>query len=294
MVELRHLKGFVALAEELNFGRAAARLHMSQSAMSRLVGGLEGEVGVELINRSHHHVELTAAGEAFLPQARAALADVEAAVQTARQAASDCPPPLRVGHTEWTEDTLGPLLRAFRCRHPGRAVAVCQLDQPAQARRLVDGVVDVGLSRSQLDDPRLASQVILEEPLVVALANDHPLASEDRIAVAQLADSPFVLFDRHLCPCTHEAIHTLCEDAGFTPRTAEEAPSLMSVVVLIAAGVGVCLVPASASVRLGSGGIVYRPIAGRAACVPLVATWRRRDPPAAVSDFIGVARHTTV
>lgn len=288
-MELRHLYAYVAVAEELHFGRASRRLQLSQPAVSRLVSSLETDVGVQLVRRSPHRVELTPPGEAFLKQARVALAEVEATVHAARDASASTT--FRVGHSEWTEELLPPLLRGFRARLPDVSISVCPIELPGQARMLHDGMLDVTLSRTPVRPPTgLTSESVLDEPLVAALSADHPLARQDRVSVSELAQTPFVLFPRHLCPRTYELVLRVCAQAGFVPEVGQEAASLSSVTVLVAAGLGVSLVPASASWRFGSADIAYRALRGRTRCVPLLATWREGGAPDALRCFVETAR----
>jgi len=223
-MELRHLSGFIMVAEELNFGRAADRLHVSQPALSRLVKQLETDLGTELLDRSTHHVELTAAGVAFLEEAQAALSQVELAARAAREAGSEKPAPLRVGHTEWTEELLPPLLRAFRHRLPDAELLVSQADRPWQAARLQNGGLDVVLRRTPPEHNSRDSELVHDEPMVVALPGEHRLAEASEVDVGELATDPFILFPRYLCPCAHDCILRACDRAGFVPAEIMEAP----------------------------------------------------------------------
>lgn len=289
-MELRHLGGFVTVAEELSFGRAAERLHVSQPALSRMVKQLEAELGTELLDRSTHHVGLTAAGAAFLEEARAALSQLELAARAAREAGIEKPSPLRLGHTEWTEELLAPLLRSFRRRVPGAELVISQTDRPWQGARLLNGALDIVLSRTPAEDASLESQLVLDEPLVVALPSEHVLADAHEVNLAELAGEVFILFPRYLCPCAHDCIVAACDDAGLASQPALQAPSLTSVAILVAAGMGVSLVPSSTVGRLGTGDIVYRSVGGRTPTVPLIAAWRRRDRSPTVREFLGAAR----
>lgn len=284
-MELRHLNGFVAVAEELNFGRAAARLHLSQPAVSRAMIQLEDELGVALIDRSTHHVGITPAGQAFLREARTVLGQVEVAAQAARQAPETTM--LRIGHTECTEELIPPILRTFRRRMPSLRLDVRQIDRLSQPRWLCKGEVDVTTRRAPTDDAGLDSEQVGREPIMLALPAGHPLAEEEKVAVAQLADVPFVAL-----PGTpsHRCLATMCEAVGFTPTVAEEASTLTSLTVLVASGVGAAVVPASISGRFNSGGVVYRPFEGRAPTLPVMVAWRRDDPSPAVQGFLGLVR----
>lgn len=287
---MRHLGGFVTVAEELSFGRAAERLHVSQPALSRMVKQLEAELGTELLGRSTHHVGLTAAGAAFLEEARAALSQLDLAARAAREAGGEKPSPLRSGHTEWTEELLPPVLRSFRRRVPGAELLLSQADRPWQGALLLNGALDVVLSRTPAEDASLESQLVLDERLVVALPREHALADAQEVNLAELVGEVFILFPRYLCPCAHDCIVAACDDAGLATRAALEAPSLSSVAIFVAAGMGVSLVPSSTVGRLDTGDIVYRAVGGRRTpVVPLIAAWRRRDRTPTVRAFLGAS-----
>jgi DNA-binding transcriptional LysR family regulator len=290
-MKLVHLAGFVALAEELHFGRAGRRVGVGQSALSRQMQALEDDLGVELLVRSARRVELTAAGRALLSHARACLAEAEAGARAARYAGGGSDMGLRVGHADWTEQLLPPVLRTLRRRCPGTELAVSPVERPEQAARLRNWGIDIAVSRTPADEPDLDCQVLLEEPMVVALSADHPLAKHERIEVGRLSALPFVLFPPELCPCAHQLVNDLCRQAGFTPAVVTEAPALSSVILAVASGVGVSMVPASSALRLRTRDIVYRPLGGAdIPGLPLVAVWRSADRSRPVQEFLKAAR----
>lgn len=289
-MELRHLSGFVAVSEELHFGRAAKRLHLSQPAVSRLVRTLEKELGVTLLDRSTHHVELTPAGQAFLIEVRVALDQVDAAARAARQAAAAVPAPLRIGFTECTEELLPRALRSFRRQLPPVRLDVRQLDRDAQVQQLVEGEVDVVIRRIPIEHTTLQTELVMREPMMVALPARHTLAQQERLSVGGLAGARFVLLPRALYPQAHDRLLMLCEHAGFVPDVAEEGTSLTSVTVLVAAGVGVSIVPASISARFNLDEIVYRPLEDPTPTLPVVVSWRRSDSSPALHRFLDALR----
>lgn len=282
--------GFVAVSEELHFGRAGVRLHLSQPAVSRLVRSLEKELGVSLLDRSTHHVDLTPAGLAFLTEVRTVLDQVEVASRAAREAAAAVPTPLRIGFTECTEELLPRALRQFRRQLPPVRLDVRQIDRDAQVQPLVEGHLDVAVRRIPIEHPTLETEVILREPMVVALPARHPLAERERLSVADLSTARFVQLPSAIYPQAHDRLLTLCRHAGFVPDVAEEATSLTSATVLVAAGVGVAIVPASVSARFNLDEIAYRPLEQPAPCLPVVVTWRRSDTTPVLHRFLDAMR----
>lgn len=286
-MELRHLSGFVAVAEELSFGRAASRLHVSQPAVSRLIRQLETDLGVSLFDRSTHHVELTVSGRAFLKEARAVLGQVEVAVSAARHAPRAEFSTLRVGHTECTEELVPAVLRRLRQDLPALRLDVRQVDRRSQARALQAEAVDVVMRRSPMEEAGLESEVVGREPMVIALPKDHGLGDADTVSLASLVTAPFVVLPGSP---SHERLVTLCDRLGFRPKVAEEASSLASLSVLVASGVGVAAVPASVSSRFNAGGVVYRRLGAPGATLTVLVGWRRAEQSAAVWGFLRAAR----
>jgi DNA-binding transcriptional LysR family regulator len=291
-VELRHLRYFVAVAEELHFGRAAARLHLAQPPLSRQIRQLEVELGVPLFERSKRHVRLTDAGAVFLVEARAVLAAAEQAAQAARRAARGEVGQLTVGFIGAASYSVLPgIVQAFRARYPSVELVLHEMTTAEQLAALRDGQLGAGLVRPPVADPVLAATTVLREPLVVALPAAHPLAAQRRVAVAALAGEPWVLFPRRLAADLYDQILALCEGAGFRPRLAQEAVQMQTVVRLVGAGVGVSLVPRSAE-SLHSAGVAYRPLRGAAAEVEMAVAWRRDEESALLRQFLDVARAT--
>src|SRR4029453_2884439 len=200
-MELRHLRYFVAVAQELHFGRAAARLQVAQPALSRQIRDLEEEMALRLFERNRRRVALTAAGAAFLDEARSLLGHVERAVHTARRAARGEHGTLRIGYVPAVVYTgLPEIVRAFRKRLPGVAVQFKEMSPPLQLEALLGERVDVGFVRGPVHEPALAAMTVLEEPLVAVLPSGHRLGGHKRLGLAMLAGEPFVLQARSLRP----------------------------------------------------------------------------------------------
>ncbi|HZR98310.1 MAG TPA: LysR family transcriptional regulator [Chloroflexota bacterium] len=289
-MELRHLRYFVAVAEELHFGRAAARLHIAQPPLSRQIRQLEAELGVALFDRDHRHVRLTDAGAVFLAQARATLAAAEQAAQAARRAARSEVGQLPVGFIGAASYSVLPrIVQAFRARYPDVELVLHEMTTAEQLQALREGQLRAGLVRPPVAHAALAAATVLREPLVVALPAAHPLAAEARVAVAALATEPWVLFPRPLAADLYDQILALCERAGFRPRLAQEALQMQTVVRLVGAGVGVSLVPRSVE-ALHSAGVAYRPLRDAVPNVEMAVAWRRDDTSVLLQRFLAVAR----
>jgi LysR family transcriptional regulator, benzoate and cis,cis-muconate-responsive activator of ben and cat genes len=289
-MELRHLRYFVAVADELHFGRAAARLHISQPPLSQQIQQLETELGFELFVRTSRRVRLTDAGRAFRDEARAILERVGEATAAARRVAEGEAGALAVGFVASATYALLPrLYRRFRERHPDVALTLSELSTAEQVEALRAGQIQVGLARAPVGDDALAIEPLAEEPLIVALPTRHPLASSRTVALRALAREPFVLFPRQPRPGWIDVVQGACAAAGFRPAVAQEALELSTAVTLVAAGIGVTLVPASAQ-ALRLAGVAYRPLRAPAPTTRLLALHRADEPRPVVARFLAVAR----
>lgn len=289
-MELRLLRYFVTLAEELHFGRAAKRLSMTQPPLSQAIGGLERELGVRLLERTRRKVALTHAGGAFLEEARITLARAAQAVEVARRADRGEVGHLALGYLSATAYSLLPLvLRDFRRGFPGVKLELKELTLPQQLEALRHGDVDIGLLRPPVADAELASETIHTEPFVVALPARHALTALRRVPARRLAAEPFVMFPRQPGLVNHDLVMGYCLRAGFTPRVAQEANQTHTVVGLVSAGIGVALVPASAQ-RMGLAGVAYRALREATPQSRTAIAWRRADASPVVAAFLDVAR----
>lgn len=290
-MELRQLSGFVAVAEERNFCRAANRLHLSQPALSRLVKKLEVDLGVALFDRSTHHVDLTRAGHAFLDQARTVLANAEEAARSARRAAQQNGRKLRVGYEDSTEDVVAAALRAFRRRAPDVGLSVLPVEEGSRAEDLLQHHVDVVVGRTGVDDESFDSEVVFEEPAVVALAPDHPLTAAETIDISTLSDGETVFVPR-AAGQLRQRIVGLCEEARLPVPALEEVASLGAGAMMASAGLGVVIVPASTVSSSAPGGVAYRGFERRTVSLPLVATWLTSKASPVVAGFVDAVRRS--
>jgi DNA-binding transcriptional LysR family regulator len=273
-MELRHLRYFVAVAEERHFGRAAARLHMAQPPLSQQIKALEAELGVQLLRRTTRKVELTDAGEAYLRRVRALLAGVDEAGLEARSVAAGTIGRLAIGCVGSATYSLLPrLVRGLAAEQPGIDFTFHgEMLVPDQVRSLSDGTVDIALLRPPVHDPELVVSVLRQDRLVVALAADHPLAGRKRLRVADLERTDLVVHTGRRGSVMHDLVVDLCRGAGFEPRFRAEASETSSLIALVAGGLGAAIVPAPVT-GLALAGVVYLPLTG-ARTVPLAVAHR--------------------
>ena len=279
-MELRHLRYFIAVAEELHFGRAAERLHIAQPPLSRQIRDLEREIGAPLFERVPRGVELTPAGSAFLPEARLTLAQAERAQRTAQRAARGETGRLRVGFVEAATHSgiLPDVLSFFRAHMPSIGLSLFELDPLHQAEAFQDGRIDLGILHSPpLDADRwLRVEEIYTEPVVLAVPKSHRLGGRSRFTLANLAEESFVLFPRHVEPAMYDDIVSGCRAAGFSPRIVQEANGWHTLASLVSAGVGLGFVPRSIT-EFQQRGVVYRPVRDLEVEMTLSAVWKRAE-----------------
>lgn len=291
-MEIRHLRYFVAVAEELHFGRAAQRLHIQQPPLSRQIQDLESELGFSLFERSRRRVELTPAGKALLGRARQVFDAVDVAIHDARSASEGESGRLVVGYpSSLAYSGLTELLRAFRTRFPSVEIALRELPPADQIDGLKAGSLDVGFVRTSLDDPTLAAELVRREALMIVLPDDHRLTKQRTVALKSLAQEPFVMFPRARGPAFYDQLMSLCARAGFSPRIVQEAAQL-DIVSLVAAGFGVSIMPSSMR-NFRRPGLVFRGIVG-APQVELLIVWRHQNLSPALHNFVALVRELGV
>lgn len=288
-LELRHLRYFVTVAEELHFGRAAQRLHISQPPLSMQIRALEELIGAQLLNRTQRRVELTEAGRVFLREARQILERTSEAVLAAQRASRGEAGELALGFVSVADyHVLPPLLREFRARAPGVRLTLTEATTDRLTEDLAAGRVDLGFVLPPVEDPALAYRTVHREPLLAALPANHPLAgARGPIPLAALADAPFVLIPRRLGPGLYDDIVSFCRHNGFSPRVVQEAVQMQTIVSLVSAGLGVTLIPASLE-HLGRTGVVYKPLREASPETEVGIAWRRDDPLATLQVFLDV------
>jgi len=288
-MELRHLRYFTTLAQELSFTRAAQRLHVSQPPLSQQIKALEEELGTALFVRTSRRVELTPAGEVFLGHAKAILERVDRACGQARAVGAGQAGHLEIGLSGSL--LLGPLPRiiaAYRRSFPGVAVVLHEMPPTAQLAALRDRRIDMSFSRTEVNDDLLASELAWPDPVVVALPRGHAISARRKLALKDLAGEEFVMlrldssgFATYLNDC--------CVAAGFVPRASQQVVESQAIPSLVAAGLGVALVPASLQ-RTHRRGVDYQPLAGSAPRADVYAIRRREDSSPVVRSFLDKAK----
>lgn len=295
-IDWLHLRSFVAVAEEGHITRAAERLNTQQPPLSLRIRALERRLDVQLFRRKARGVELTEAGQVLLAQARTLLEQHAKALDAVQRAGRGELGRLCVGTipTGPLHPVMPASVRRFRERYPDATVSLEECLRDELLQRLRDEQVDVAFMRSKPDgEAGLAVEVLLTEPIVVAVPRGAPLAKRRGtapVAVRELRDEAFVVFARQQGPAFYDSTLAACQRAGFSPHIAQEAPRVTTALALVAAGLGVCLVPSSMQ-RLALDGVVFRPIEERAGLTSvLTLCWRRNDASAAVRNYLELVR----
>jgi DNA-binding transcriptional LysR family regulator len=287
-VELRQLRYFVTLAEELHFGRAAAREHIVQSALSQQLARLEHELGVLLLERSTHHVALTRAGSAFLMEARQLLAHVSRATIAAQRAASSAPT-LRVGIVDAGYDSMPQILRHVQQRYPDLEIHQVEVGVPEQFKLLADGRLDVGFGRASLAPAEVDFELVRLDPLGVLVASDHRFAALPAVPVLMLTTEPMLLGEEERAPEFNQFVVELCRSVGFLPTLYRgTVESIRAAIDLVAHGR--CLVCAPASCVSVIPSIVWRPLTEPVSRYPWSVLWRAGEHSAHVRAVVDGAR----
>lgn len=290
-MELRHVRYFLAVAEERHFTRAAAKVGIGQPPLSQQIKDLEREVGTALFHRLAHGAELTEAGKAFLAGVKEMPLAAERATMAARRAARGETGLLRVGFTSSAVfDVVVPsTIRAFRRVYPDIDLTLEEVNTAPLIARLREGALDAAFLRpGAADTGELQLRRLSEEPMVVALPKRHHAAASDPVDLALLKDDPFLLFPRDIAPTLYDTITGACRKAGFEPIIGQFVPHMASIVNLVAAELGVSIVPASL-MQMRVTGIVYRQIAGQSPTTRLALAFRRGETSPVVRNFIARA-----
>lgn len=294
MIETRLLRQFIAVAEELNFHRAAERLHMAQPPLSQAIRKLEQALDVRLFERSNRSVALTPAGATFLVTARRVLAQLDDGIREAQAVAAGQAGRLAITFVGTAHDLLPLALRRFRAEFPGIELVLREATTGEQLATITAGEADIGLMRQPgIMVAQLASECLLREPILAALPDDHVLTRQGTIPIAALAGDDFIGTPRQLGIGFHDQIIGLCRLAGFSPRIVQEARQMQTVASLVASGLGVALIPASLAL-MPRAGVAFRPITVAAppemTHVELIAAWDATRNAPARDNFLAVLR----
>ncbi|MDR3437124.1 LysR family transcriptional regulator [Telmatospirillum sp.] len=288
-MELKHLRAFVALAEDLHFGRAAQRLGIAQPQLSVAIQGLEAILGIRLFERSRRHVALTDAGRLFLPEARATLVQAERARRTALRAARGEIGRIDIGFTGSApfNTAMPQIISRFRHRWPDVKMSLREMSTNVQFQALHGGTLDIGFVRpgEPAETEGISLRTVLVEPLFAVIPADHRLAEQTSLSVASLAEESFILHPRHIGTGLYDKVMSLCAMAGFPPRVDLEAHQMSTIVGLAAAGLGVSIVP-EAMRRVHVDGARFIPLIEAEATMVLAVACRDGDKRPAILHFL--------
>ncbi|TWT05667.1 LysR substrate-binding domain-containing protein [Reyranella sp. CPCC 100927] len=295
MIDLRLLQQFVAVAEELHFRRAAERLHMAQPPLSQAIRKLETELGSALFVRTRRQVTLTPAGAALLEVARRTLATLSDGIDQTRRVAAGLAGQITITFLDMSfAERLPAILRRFRTAFPHVELRLQEGTTSEQVEALLGGSADVGfMRRPGIVVPNLEVELVMREPIRVALPRTHPLARRASVPLAALASTPLVMTPREKGPGFHDQVLGLCRLAGFSPIVVQQARQMQTVVGLVAAGFGAALVPDSVAAAKRRG-VVFRPVRvdapDDAVHLDLIMAWDGRRPSAVRDRFLDTVR----
>lgn len=288
MIELRHLRYFLAVAEELHFGKAARRVHISQPPLSQQIRQLEIDLGVQLFYRTRRKVELTEAGRMFAAEARLILEQVEHAaglVGEANRGKHNC---LVVGCSPVNSHFAVGIIKTFAQRYPEIRVVVKSLVTPQQLEAVRNNRIDIGFATLPVDGEGLAAEPIFRERLVVALSKNHPLAKRKRLTLRVLGSETLIIFPSYMSPRRYQFITALCRRAGISLHVIHEVDNIHTMLDLVSGGFGVSLMRASVQAMRCSG-VVFRELL-HSPWVETAVVYRRENASSVVKYFVETAR----
>ncbi len=286
----RQLKSFIALAEELHFGRAAKRVNLSQPALSLQVQGIEQEIQVKLFFRNRRRTELTQAGEVFLVEARELLLRTEHAITTVRRAALGQVGTLRIGFISTAAAMITPdLVKRFRDKYANVDIELRNVLTRDQLIQLQERKIDVGFLRMPLHTPPdISTRVIHREPFVLLLPADHPLARIKTLSLSECQGADFVMYTRKMAPGFHDLILNILHTNGLTPHVVQEAAEMYTLISLVATGLGIAIAPASIALHLVQN-VVVRELPTVEARSEIAIAWKKENASATTQLFLKMA-----
>jgi DNA-binding transcriptional LysR family regulator len=292
-MELRHLRYFVAVAEDLHFTRAARRLNIAQPPLSEQIRNLETEMGVQLLARTKRSVRLTDAGRLFLEEARRTLTQVEQAVRIAQRAARGEVGALSIGFVPAADLSVLPkVIPAFAKRFPSVHLELHNMTGAGQVDALRDGRIQLGILLQPVDNDSFVVETILREPFVMVLPTGHRLAAHRRVPLRSLAQENYIFFPRQIAPKTYDMLVSFCRAEGVTLRVTQESDHVQTTLGLVAAGLGVSLIPASVR-HIQRNGVTYRHLRPPVPWIDMCVAYRRDTQSQAVRNFVAVVREMT-
>lgn len=298
-LELRQLRYFVTVAEELHFGRAATRLHMTQPPLSQTIAALEELLGAMLFERNRRGVALTPAGAALLPEARRLLAQAQELPQLVQRAAAGEVGKLTLAFVSSADySVLPPFLQAYRAAYPQVQITLQEATSDLQLDDLLNQRIDAGLLIPPLPDKarlELDYLPVLREPLVLALPStlSSTLKKRGKLALHDVPSLPLIIFPRAISPALYDAILSVFRDAGITPAIGQQAIQMQTIVGLVSAGMGMALVPQSVC-NLKRPGVEYRALAAASPLVETGLAWRRDNASPVLRGFLELLRKNTL
>lgn len=285
-MDIRKLRYFIAVAEELHFHRAAERLNMTQPPLSQQIQNLEEELGVKLLERTKKMVRLTPAGAVFLDQARLILAQLERSIHLTQKVDQGIVGHITIAFVDSASGSMMvDMLRRFRVAYPQIEITLREMTSSEQPQALQDGQIHIGFLRYQEHKPNVSFRIFQEETLMVVVPDDHPLAEQIQVSITDLAEEDFILFPSHLGSPFHRLVREFCREHGVEPRITQEAIQMYTIVNLVAAGMGVSIVPSSVEV-FQRRGVVFLPLIEKPPSVPLYMAWRTDMNQGVVTRFI--------
>ncbi|HEY9801077.1 MAG TPA: LysR substrate-binding domain-containing protein [Leptolyngbyaceae cyanobacterium] len=286
-MEIRHLRYFIAVAEELHFSKAAERLHIAQPPLSQQIQQLEQELEVQLFHRkTKRQVQLTEAGKVFLQEAYQLLAQLETAVALTQRIGKGQTGQLRIGFTSLVIYDLLPLiLRQFREQFPQVELVLRELTTSQQEQALKDSLIHVGFAHPPLEDDTISYQCIDRQTLVVALPSTHSLAQTEHIYVQDILSEPLIMFPRYLAPGLYDRIMSLFQQRNIQPDITQEAIQMQTIIALVSAGMGIAITPSSLQ-NLQRSGVVYRPLLDEVPVIETAVIWQQNTLTPLVENFL--------
>lgn len=289
-MELRRLKYFLAVAEELHFGRAATRLEIAQPPLSRQIAALEADIGTQLFDRSRSQIRLTQAGEVLENHARALVDRLDAAYRETKAVGEGGAGRLRIAFVGSASHGVLPILiKSYRSHYPKVELALSAMNNAQLHSALVSREIDIAVARPSLKDDELRAEPLVHEPLVLAVPDASEVAARKVIRLAELSDETFVLYPRRPRPSYADTVLEICRAEGFTPTKQELAQDYQTAIALVSVGVGISIVPESVSQTVRPG-VFYRPYEGYNPGTSLTIHARRDNQSSQVMRFFDLAR----
>jgi len=291
-MDLKKLRYFIAVAEELHFNRAAQKLNMTQPPLSQQIQVLEEELGVKLLERTKRQVRLTTAGAIFLEEARNIVAHLERSIKMTQLASEGKIGNLSIGFVDSAAGgMMVNVLKEYRERFPDVQLTLSEMTSAEQLKALHDGEIDVGFHRLLDPSKHITSRLFTNESLVAVLPKTHPLADQPTVSLHALAEEPFILSPHHMGASFHDLIIDFCRQHGFQPRIVQEAVQMYTIVNLAAAGIGISIVPSSVSVFQRSD-VVFRSFDEDTPRVPLYTAWKTEKSETVLTHFLKAVEET--